>query len=494
MSKTDLILLALEESSILNLMDRVLRAVEYETAIATNTKSLGKILQEATPGLLLIGEKFDGHEGLKIAKELQDRFPTLPILLYTEKLKPELIKGLFRLGLSAYLSPPLSTDDIVDAVENSLRNAHRVGDWLRKEVNRTTASLQKRTQISEAERTRLETVFNNIHDSVMILNPENSILLVNPAMCRAFGLNSQTAIGKPVFDVITHPDLVNLITLADDNDPFQYHEVSFPDGRVGNAQFTVIHGVGHALTMQDVTYLKEVDRIRTEFVHTVSHDLRSPLTSVIGYAELVERAGPLNENQQDFIKRIQDSIQHITSLINDLLDLGSIEAGMDTRREFVQLEGILRYTIEMLQGQIKSKNLNVHMDVTPSLPPLRANPVRLRQVLDNVIGNAIKYSYANGEIDISIRFEENQIILKVTDQGPGIPPSDQPHIFDKFYRGTNITSDVEGSGLGLAIVKNIVESHQGRIWVESTIGKGSSFFIVLPVVTELITIVKKQNS
>jgi len=288
--------------------------------------------------------------------------------------------------------------------------------------------------------------------------------------------------------------LVNLITLSDSNDPFQYHEVSFPDGRVGNAQFTVIHGVGHALTMQDVSYLKEVDRIRTEFVHTVSHDLRSPLTSVIGYAELVERAGPLNENQHEFIKRIQDSIQHITSLINDLLDLGSIEAGMDTRREFVQLEGILRYTIEMLQGQIRSKNLNVHMQITPALPPLRANPVRLRQVLDNVIGNAIKYSYANGEIDISIHFEENQIILQVTDQGPGIPAADQPHIFDKFYRGTNITSEVEGSGLGLAIVKNIVESNQGRIWVESTVGKGSSFFIVLPVVTDLIAIVKKQNS
>jgi two-component system sensor histidine kinase VicK len=134
------------------------------------------------------------------------------------------------------------------------------------------------------------------------------------------------------------------------------------------------------------------------------------------------------------------------------------------------------------------------MQITPALPPLRANPVRLRQVLDNVIGNAIKYSYANGEIDISIHFEENQIILKVTDQGPGIPPSDQPHIFDKFYRGTNITSEVEGSGLGLAIVKNIVESNQGRIWVESTVGKGSSFFIVLPVVTDLIAIVKKQNS
>jgi PAS domain S-box-containing protein len=494
MPKPDLILLALEESSILNLMDRVLRAVNYETAIATDTQSLGKILQESIPGLLLIGEKFGGYEGIKIAKELQDRFPTLPVLVYTEKIKPELVKGLFRLGLSAYLSPPLSTDDIVDAVENSLRNAHRVGDWLRKEVNRTTASLQKRTQISEAERTRLETVFNNIHDSVMILNPENAIILVNPAMCRAFGINAQAAIGKPVFEIITHPDVLNLITRADSNDPFQYHEVGFPDGRVGNAQFTAIHGVGYALTMQDITYLKEVDRIRTEFVNTVSHDLRSPLTSVIGYAELVDRAGPLNENQHDFLRRIQDSIQHITSLINDLLDLGRIEAGMDTRREFVQLEGILRYTIDMLQGQIKSKNLTVHIDIAPALPALRANPIRLRQVLDNVIGNAIKYSYADGEIHISIHFEENQIILNVTDQGPGIPTADQPHIFDKFYRGTNIDSEVEGSGLGLAIVKNIVENHQGRIWVESTVGKGSSFFIVLPVVANPIPMPKKQNS
>jgi PAS domain S-box-containing protein len=491
MPKPDLILLALEESSILNLMDRVLRAVKYETAIATNTQSLGKILKESTPGLLLIGEKFDGHEGIKIAKELQDRFPTLPVLMYTEKMRPELTKGLFRLGLSSYLSPPLSTDDIVDAVENSLRNAHRVGDWLRKEVNRTTASLQKRTQISEAERARLETVFNNIHDSVMIINPENVIILVNPAMCQAFGLNVKTAIGKSVLDVITHPDLLNLITHADASDPFQYHEVNFPDGRVGNAQFTAIHGVGHALTMQDITYLKEVDRIRSEFVHTVSHDLRSPLTSVIGYAELVSRAGSLNETQQEFLDRIQDSIQQITSLINDLLDLGSIEAGMDTHREFVQLEGILRYTIDMLQGQIKSKNLQVITNIAPALPALRANPIRLRQVLDNVVGNAIKYSYLNGEIQISIHSEENQIILQVTDQGPGIPSADQPHIFDKFYRATNINSDVEGSGLGLAIVKNIVESHQGRIWVESTMGKGSSFFIVLPVVTDLTLITKK---
>ena len=483
MAKPDLILIALEESSILMLMERVLR-VKYEIAIAKDTQALGRLLQESNPALLLMGERFDGHEGVRVAKELIDRFPTLPILIYSEKAKPELIKGILGLGLSGYISPPLSTEDVVDAVENSLRNAHRVGDWLRREVKRTTASLKKRAQISETERSRLELVFNNIHDSVMILDEEKNILLLNPAMCRTFGLDAKTAIGKPVLDVLTHPDLLALVTRTETQDPLNYHEVSFPDGRVGNAQLTAIYEVGFAITMQDITYLKEMDRIRSEFVHTVSHDLRSPLTSVMGYSELVERVGPLNENQRDFLNRIRDGIQHITSLVNDLLDLGNVEAGFDTQRQFVQLEGILRYTLDMLQGQIKSKRLKVHTDIARSLPALRANPIRLRQVLDNVVGNAIKYSNANGEVKIAIHAEGDQVILQVTDEGLGIPPTDQQYIFDKFYRGSNTSPEIEGSGLGLAIVKSIVENHQGRIWVESAVGKGSSFFIVLPVLSE----------
>ncbi|HEX5808864.1 MAG TPA: ATP-binding protein [Anaerolineales bacterium] len=492
MPKPDIILLALEESSILDLMDRVLRAVKYETAVARDLQSLGKILKESAPALLLIGERFQGHDGLKITAELQARFPTLPFLIYTEKVTPELIKGVLRLGLGGYLAPPLRTDDIVDAVENGLKNAHRVGDWLRREVNRTTASLQRRAQISEAERTRLEAVFNNIHDCVMLLNQQNAILLVNPAMCRVFAIDSKKAIGKPVMDVIQHPDVLTLMTRVDSNDPYQYHEVSFPDGKVGNAQFVPIHDVGYAFTMQDITHLKEVDRVRREFVHTVSHDLRSPLTSVIGYAELVDRAGPINEQQRDFLNRIQDSIQHITSLINDLLDMESIEAGIDTRREFVQLEGILHYTIDMLHAQLNAKHIKLRTDVAPALPALRANPIRLRQVLDNVIGNAIKYSSDQSEVYVSIHSEGDQLIFQVTDQGPGIPAADQPHIFDKFYRATNVSPEVEGSGLGLAIVKNIVENHQGRIWVESTVGKGSSFFIVLPVVADPVYSKKAQ--
>ena len=480
MPKRDLILLALDESHVLKLMERALRAVNYETAIASDTKSLSRILQESSPALLLVGEQFSGHDGLDIVAELLERFPTLPFLIYTEKVRPELVSKIFKLGITGYLAPPLRTDDIVGTVEGMLKHAYRVGDWLRREVNRTTTSLKKRAKISENERSRLETIINSIHDNVMILDKDNHIILLNPAMCRSFGLNEKTSIGKVVSEVIDHPDLHAMLAGSRDNDPLHHYEISFPDGKVGSAQITDIPEIGYAVTMRDITYLKEGDRIRTEVVHTVSHDLRSPLTSVVGYTELISRAGSLNDDQREFLKRIQEGVEHITTLIDDLLDLGSIEAGLDTRREWVKMDGILRYSMEMLQGQIKSKHIKVETDISETLPSVRANPVRLRQLLDNVIGNAIKYSNSKGEVKISLQAEDDQVILQVTDNGPGIPAQDQAHIFDKFYRGKNMDKQ-EGSGLGLAIVKSIVDAHQGRIWVESIVGQGSSFFIVLPI-------------
>src|ERR1043165_7438810 len=178
MPKQDLILIALEASTTSKLMERALR-VKYETAIANDLKSLNRLLQEVTPALLLVGEKFDGQDGIKIAEDVLERFPTLPFLIYTDKAKPELIKSIFRIGITGYLAPPLKTDDIVDTVENSLKHAHRIGDWLRREVKRTTSSLKKRAQISEAERSRLETIFNSIRDSVMIIDEDNMVVLVN---------------------------------------------------------------------------------------------------------------------------------------------------------------------------------------------------------------------------------------------------------------------------------------------------------------------------
>ena len=479
MPKRDLVILALDDDTIQQLMQRALGSVSYETAVALDRTMLNKVIQETVPALIILGEQFGTMSGVKIAREILERFPTMPILIYTEQESLILYKEVLRAGLSGCLCPPLRSEDITGAVERSLQRARGLGDWLRREIKQTTASLERRATLSESELKRYEFIFANIQDGVIILDEEGKIQLCNRAVEVAFDLPRKEIRGKLLSDVISHPDLDSLLKRAQSL-PLKYHEINFDDGRIYNAQYTPIGGIGSVITMQDISYLKQVDRMKNEFVHTVSHDLRSPLTSVLGYTELIQRVGSLSEQQVNFLDRIRSSVQSITSLVNDLLDLSRLEAGFDTRRELVRLENVLKFAVDTLEGQFKMKDLILHLDVGKELPELRGNPIRLRQLLDNLLSNAVKYSPKGSTISISLHAEDSQVIFSVADAGVGIPQSEQARIFEKFYRASNVPDESGGSGLGLAIVKSIVDSHQGRIWVESAIDKGSTFFVVLP--------------
>ncbi len=479
MAKQVLILLALNSSPILDLMERALHAAGFEVAIAHDQAGVDRCMQESIPALMIIGEKFADQDGFSISKELLERFPTLPIILYANQDTSGYAKSALKMGLSGYLYPPLKMDDITNEVQRSLARARKLGDWLRREVKRTTSSLTEKANFSESERSKLDAIIANIQDGVIVMDEKKNILLANHAIHDIFNLDSKEIVGRSLADVISNADLKALLVRAGER-PLKYHEINFDDGRVFNAQYTPIPKIGAAVTMQDISYLKEIDRLKSDFIHTVSHDLRSPLTAIMGYTELVERTGPLNPNQQEFLQRLQGSIQHITTLVNDLLDLGRLEAGFDTRREIVHLENVLKYSLDMFDAQIKKKNIKLDVDVAADLKALRANPIRVRQMLDNLVGNAIKYTPNDGSIHVSMSMQDYQVILKVEDTGLGIPAEEQGRVFEKFYRATNTLESVDGSGLGLAIVKSIVDSHQGRVWVESTVGKGSSFIVLLP--------------
>ncbi len=477
MPKSDLILLAIDEEQILQLFERALAAAGYGVAIARDNPALTRALQESSPGLVIISQKFDDKDELQIAENLLDRFPTLPVLLFFQHASAEILKTAIHVGVSDCLFAPLRIDEISQVVENSLRRANRIGDWTRREVKRSTASLEQRVHQLQ----KFDTIVENIEDGVIILDKNMNILLVNPAARRAFGLWMDDEVaGKPVEAVLPHPDLKALLDEGIDNLQPQ-NEIVFDDGRVLSAQYTPIPSLGIAVTMQDITYLKQIDRLKTEFVHTVSHDLRSPLTAILGYVDLLDRVGPVNDQQREFIHRVQISVESITALVNDLLELGRIEAGFDSAKEVVPLEWIIRYTLENFSPQIADKHLNLHLTLPADVPQLRGNPIRLRQMLDNLIGNAIKYTPDYGDVTVEVELQSEQVILRISDNGPGIPPADQPHIFEKFYRAGNVPKGVGGSGLGLAIVKSIVDNHHGRIWVESLLGKGTTFTIVLPL-------------
>jgi two-component system NtrC family sensor kinase len=334
---------------------------------------------------------------------------------------------------------------------------------------------------SEVERGKLETILTGVADGVVVVGTDGRLILLNQTARSVLALkNDEDLVGRSVRDVIYSPELLEILTNGEASGPYR-SEVTLEDGRVFNAQVTPIPEVGLAVIFQDITHLKELDRIKSDFVNTVSHDLRSPLTAILGYVELIERVAPVSDQQVEFIRRIELSVQNITALINDLLDLGRIEAGFDVRKEIVPLRALVYHTVDSLRSRIEDKALLLEVDVPEDLPPILGNPMRMRQMLMNLIGNALKYTQVKGEICVSARAQGGQIILQISDNGRGIPLADQPYIFDKFYRAGNVSGE-SGTGLGLAIVKSIVENHQGRIWVDSTPGQGSKFTIVLPTV------------
>ena len=331
----------------------------------------------------------------------------------------------------------------------------------------------------DLERMKMETILTRVEDGVIVVDHDGRLVLANHTARQAFNMGDGSLAGKPILEILQHQDL-NEIFEEKMSQPSR-SEITLEDGRVFNAQVTPIPEVGMAVTMQDITHLKELDRIKSEFVSTVSHDLRSPLTAILGYVELLERIGPVTDQQRDFIRRIQFSVSNITNLINDLLDLGRIEAGFDSRKEIVHLAAIINYAVEGLRTRFAEKGQEMVVEIEEKLPSILGNPVRLRQMAANVIGNAIKYTPNGGKITVRLRCDEDQVVFQVQDNGPGIPATDQQYIFDKFYRGSNISSDVPGTGLGLAIVKSIVENHNGRIWLESVLDQGATFTVVLPV-------------
>ena len=483
MDKSELILLAIDDSQIQQLFERALLARSFRTAVAHNIASLNNALQESSPALVIISQHFDQANELEVCAALLERFPTLPILAFFGQASLETLKKAIHIGVSDCLFAPLRIDEITQTVENSIKRATHIGDWVRREVKLTTASLQRRVD----ELQKFDTILEHIEDGVILMDENLKILLINAAARRTFGLwYDDNVNGRQAMEVLPHPDLKALLQKGANN-PAPHNEIAFDDGRVLSAQSAIIPGIGLAITMQDITYLKQVDRLKNEFVNTVSHDLRSPLTAVLGYVDLLERVGPLNDQQRGFVRRVQVSIESITSLVNDLLELGRIEAGFDNQNELVPLEGLLRYSLETMGGQVAEKRLNMQFNLPRDLSPMRGNPIRLRQMIDNLVGNAIKYTPDGGDITIEMEVKGEQLILRIGDTGPGIPPADQPHIFEKFYRAGNVPKGVGGSGLGLAIVKSIVDSHQGRIWVESALGRGSTFTVVMPLSQKSLT-------
>ena len=238
--------------------------------------------------------------------------------------------------------------------------------------------------------------------------------------------------------------------------------------------------------------LKELDRMKSEFLSTAAHELRTPLTSILGFSEILLKRKLDEERRNKFLKIINEESIGLSSLINDLLDLSRIESGRGFKitKAPTDIGGIILENIDIFKHQTDKHTFKVN--IPDDLVKIEADKDKISQVIENLISNALKFSPEGGEITVSIKEAKDEIKVNVSDNGIGIPEKDLLHVFEKFYRAENASSEaIGGTGLGLAIVKYIVEHHAGRIWAESELGKGTTLSFTLPVRSKRLRIRRK---
>ncbi|MEP6894644.1 MAG: HAMP domain-containing sensor histidine kinase, partial [Chloroflexota bacterium] len=262
--------------------------------------------------------------------------------------------------------------------------------------------------------------------------------------------------------------------------------ITWTDKRIFNARLTPIGEGGCVVVFHDVTRFKELEKVKDEFIATASHDLRNPLTSIRGYSQLIQHMGPLNDNQVDFVKRIQKAVVHMTELVENMLDLAKMDMGAEKKQEIMDVAALIEQLADEFKPQAEGKEQTIMLGQMVTNAKVRGEALKIRQALRNLIGNAIKYTPNGGKVTLSSDQNKTGIVnIHICDTGYGIPTDDLPHLFKRFYRVRNNGHDeIEGNGLGLAIVKSIAVEYGGDVTVESETGKGTCFTFSLPLVDE----------
>ncbi|MCB0192930.1 MAG: GAF domain-containing protein [Anaerolineae bacterium] len=337
----------------------------------------------------------------------------------------------------------------------------------------------------EQERGRLAAIVASSTDAILVVNSQNQIVLDNPAAREVMGVQ-ESQNGRLLSESTQSTAIVELFNNAMQGGK-PTGEVALADGRTFFANLSPVSAgeagvIGWVATMQDVSHFKELDQLKNDFVSTVSHDLRAPLSNILMATNLIAEIGEINADQQELLEAIERRVRVMAEFIEDMLDIGKIDAGIDMEMDACDLTSIIDDVVRNLTPHARDKKIELVQTLAQDLPPILANEMRIRQVMSNLVGNAIKYTLENGQVTVNAYCHNNEVQVEVSDTGIGIPVNDRPHVFEKFYRvrGEHALNQ-KGTGLGLAIVKGIIDKHNGRIWLESVFGEGSTFIFTLSI-------------
>jgi two-component system, OmpR family, phosphate regulon sensor histidine kinase PhoR len=466
---------------------RFLGAEGYRVLTAANGQEAIDLLAIESVNVILCDLKMPVMGAIEVLEVVRVSFPGLPLIIITGHGTVANAVECMKLGAYDFITKPFRADHL------SLVVARALEKQALEEKTRELQEAQARNLYDLAtEQSRILTIVNCMADGVLVTNRDLEAVLCNPALTRLLEIpdNARQPLSLP--HILAEGGLVEalkaLLERAEGESEVVSRELTHGKAHL-RATSAAIHGpdrqvLGTVTVFHDITRFKELDEMKSSFVHMVSHELRSPLAAIKQQQGVILEglAGELTEKQRELLGRSQQKIGNLLGLINDLLDVAKIEAGHGAQQQVpLNLGDVLGETVTFLNGRAENQGVELVLEISAELPLVQADPRSMEEVFTNLISNAINYSPDGGTVTVSARPNGRHVEVRVSDTGIGIDPEELPKIFDKFYRVKSPkTRQVIGTGLGLAIVKGLLDSHRGSVDVESAPGVGTSFIVLLP--------------
>lgn len=475
---------------------RILTAEGYTVDTAQNGKEGCDLVLpgERSYDLLLVDLMMPVMGGLEMMGRVKEYDPEIIMIVITGFATIETAVEAMKHGAYDYVPKPFSPDQLLTVINRGLEKRK-----LRVETKRLMEERDQRLLEVANEESKLHAIVNSMADGILVINKDHQLVLWNPAVVKMLNLDSRLEPGKDIKKLIPQKGLITVINKALKPNFSKFTtiseeiELSVPQPSTLMVNVAVVRDekgqeLGVVSTLRDITALKEIDQIKSQFVSMVAHELRAPLAAIEGYlnAFLTGVAGEDPAVNRQMLERARQRSHSLIELVNDLLQFIKLEAKRVVRKkELLDVSEIIRSTVELLKGQGDAKAVTFEADVPETLPLIEADRTEMEQLFTNLVSNAVKYNRKNGKVRVSAHPSNNCIDIRVSDTGIGIDAQHLPYIFDEFYRVSGPeTRYTTGTGLGLSIVKKIVESHVGRLEVESEVNKGTTFIVKLPIKEE----------
>ncbi len=475
------VLIVDDEDRIRQVCTKMLKQEGYDVAQAENGDVGLEMVARRHFDIILLDLMMPGTSGLEALDRIRALHPDTVVIVITGYATLDHAVNAMKNGAFDFISKPFSPQDLRLVVTKAMEHIRTLEDIAN-------------------EKSRMRTMINHLSGGVLATDQGKLVALANHAFMNLIDCRGASPIGRPVSDLVADKKILTMIdqALAMPGDQFVEitDEITVTSRADGEERILGIRCVpfrdrldrnlGTITMLHDITALKRMDQMKSDFVAMVSHEIRSPLNSVLMQHKVIldELAGAVTDKQREILTRAYEKIHTLVNLSGELLDLAKMESGLIVmEKEKMQLGPVLADQVDFHQAKAQDKHISIELVPVPDLPPVLANRINMEEVLSNLITNAIHYTPENGRVAVAAEADGDFVCINVSDTGYGIAPEDLERIFTRFYRVKNAqTRYVMGTGLGLPIVKKIVEAHLGHIEVESEPDKGSTFSVYLPVV------------